>query len=157
MVLSVRTLTNSGSNGFFPRRRFSGPNSFPSASSSAMATGAQRGMLPAQFGDGDIAVHFDRRHDVPVAVPHPDIVRIEPAQFVGWNEHMLLSGRVLDDVAELVGRTDIGREEPPVNIEVEKSHIGADQRKAALVITLSGDTATTMASVCQATSRDIAA
>ncbi len=39
------------------------------------------------------------------------LVRIEPAQFVGRTEHSLLSGRVLDDVAELI-RSEIGREEP---------------------------------------------
>ncbi len=75
-------------------------------------------------------------HDVPVAVPQPDRVRIESAQFVDWNEQMLLSGGVLDDIAVLVTRPDIGGEESPVIIEVEKAQIGLDQRTATPAIKL---------------------
>ena len=32
----------------------------------------QRGVFPAQSGDGDIAVRVDRIYDLPVAVPQPD-------------------------------------------------------------------------------------
>jgi len=73
----------------------------------------QRGMFSTEISSDGLTVGFRMIHNVYVPIFDPDIAWEEPAEFFSWDKGMLLSGRILHDVAEFGFHARIGGIEAP--------------------------------------------